>query len=111
MSSAEYKICPCLCIDDGRERLITQMLGSQSKVTPKLRDVHAAVLFLEAADCLSIGAEGTIPPCWELFHSELFHFLCQNSTFTSNHTCLNVEAVQHSARISSEYQARLSGNV
>lgn len=79
------------------------MLKSQSRVVPKLRDVHVAALFLEAADCLSMGTDDAMSPCWELFHTELFHFLCQNSGLTTKYDCLNFRSTWPFTKVPSEH--------
>lgn len=54
------------------------MQSSSSSSKPYLNDVHALALFLECVNCLCILSKDGHPPCWELMHGSLFHFLCQH---------------------------------
>ncbi|GMH40235.1 hypothetical protein BSKO_08139 [Bryopsis sp. KO-2023] len=61
-----------------RSRLLEEMDKRESACVPTLDDVHAAMLFLEAVECLCIGQDRRYPMCWELFHGPLFHCICHD---------------------------------
>eukprot|EP00210_Caulerpa_lentillifera_P002756 g2635.t1 len=58
---------------------------------PQIKDLHVANLFLQTVEVLYLGSPVAQPPCWELFHGPLFHYLCQERTIVESSNMVPVQ--------------------
>ena len=61
-------------------------------VAPLMKDLRVASLFLQTVHVLYLGAACPMPPCWEIFHGPLFHYLCQNPKVMQTKSPTNIPA-------------------
>eukprot|EP01025_Chloroclados_australasicus_P047339 TRINITY_DN5283_c1_g1_i5.p1 TRINITY_DN5283_c1_g1~~TRINITY_DN5283_c1_g1_i5.p1 ORF type:complete len:625 (+),score=51.66 TRINITY_DN5283_c1_g1_i5:164-1876(+) len=78
----------------------------------QLEALHFQNLFLQALEIFRMGSDDALPPCWDMFHVEAYHFLCQNWGYVDKPHLLIFEqpATPRTPRTPRSYNSSQRGN-